>query len=90
MPRLFRHIGGFADKSLKAISIADDGTCEEVRSEGMKPIGTVNHLKQYVPTFTLDELSNLVASGKWEEFKDEPATAVTTTQPVPIPEQSNA
>jgi hypothetical protein len=69
MPRQFRPKNGFPDSNIVAIQINDDGESHQVQKDGTtKPRGFVGTGRRWQPEWTIEELENLVAGGRWEEI----------------------
>jgi hypothetical protein len=89
MPRHFRPVGGFADRSISAVKIDDDGHSHHIFADGNEAPAEYIADKVNVarPVWSLGELENLVRAGRWEEFTPDAQTESqpeSAAQPGPI------
>jgi hypothetical protein len=87
MLREFQPTGGFINQpNIRAVRIDDKGVCHYVMKDGTIEQTGLAVFGNYRPTWTLQELQQLVNDGKWKETAVD-AEAETREVPAPLEAQ---
>ncbi len=91
MPRFFKPLGGFPTApTAKALRIGDDGDAHMIHDDGKEQrLGYVGADQRWMPSYTVEEMENLIKGGSWIEVESADADpGERPMSPAAAPKQS--